>query len=134
MYQKGEEKMMERSRILAVDDNSISLATIEQELKRDYEVIPMNSGERALQYLKRERPNLILMDIQMAQKSGIETLREIRGMEKCKDIPVIMITSKQDKATVVESSKLGVDDYVVKPFKGDDLRRRIGRVMGRAAE
>lgn len=126
--------MMERSRILAVDDNSISLATIEQELKRDYEVIPMNSGERALQYLKRERPNLILMDIQMAQKSGIETLREIRGMEKCKDIPVIMITSKQDKATVVESSKLGVDDYVVKPFKGDDLRRRIGRVMGRAAE
>lgn len=134
MYQKGEEKMMERSRILAVDDNSISLATIEQELKREYEVIPVNSGERALQYLRRERPDLILMDIQMAQKSGIETLREIRGMEKCKDIPVIMITSKQDKATVVESSKLGVDDYVVKPFKGDDLRRRIGRVMGRAAE
>lgn len=125
---------MEKRRILAVDDNSISLATIEQELKREYEVIPVNSGERALQYLRRERPDLILMDIQMAQKSGIETLQEIRGMEKCKDIPVIMITSKQDKATVVESSKLGVDDYVVKPFKGDDLRRRIGRVMGRAAE
>ncbi len=125
---------MEKRRILAVDDNSISLATIEQELKREYEVIPVNSGERALQYLRRERPDLILMDIQMAQKSGIETLREIRGMEKCKDIPVIMITSKQDKATVVESSKLGVDDYVVKPFKGDDLRRRIGRVMERAAE
>ncbi len=125
---------MKKRRILAVDDNSISLATIEQELKREYEVIPVNSGERALQYLRRERPDLILMDIQMAQKSGIETLREIRGMEKCKDIPVIMITSKQDKATVVESSKLGVDDYVVKPFKGDDLRRRIGRVMGRAAE
>ena len=125
---------MEKRRILAVDDNSISLATIEQELKREYEVIPVKSGERALQYLRRERPDLILMDIQMAQKSGIETLREIRGMEKCKDIPVIMITSKQDKATVVESSKLGVDDYVVKPFKGDDLRRRIGRVMERAAE
>ena len=45
----------------AVDDNSISLAAIEQELKRDYEVIPVNSGERALQYLKRERPNLILI-------------------------------------------------------------------------
>ena len=59
MYQKGEEKMMERSRILAVDDNSISLATIEQELKRDYEVIPMNSGERALQYLKRDRKSVV---------------------------------------------------------------------------
>ncbi len=121
--------MMEKLRILAVDDNSISLAAIEQELKRDYEVIPVNSGERALQYLKRERPNLILMDIQMAQKSGIETLREIRGMDRCRDIPVIMLTSKQDKASVVESSKLGVFDYVIKPFKGDDLLRRIERVL-----
>lgn len=127
--QKGEMKMMGKSRILAVDDNSISLAAIEQELKRDYEVIPVNSGDRALQYLKRERPDLILMDIQMAQKSGIETLREIRGMEKCKDIPVIMLTSRQDKASVVESSKLGIYDYVIKPFKGDDLLRRIGRVL-----
>lgn len=120
---------MEKLRILAVDDNSISLAAIEQELKRDYEVIPVNSGERALQYLKREKPNLILMDIQMAQKSGIETLREMRGMDRCRDIPVIMLTSKQDKASVVESSKLGVFDYVIKPFKGDDLLRRIERVL-----
>ena len=89
---------MEKSRILAVDDNSISLAAIEQALKKEYEVIPVNSGDRALQYLKRERPDMILMDIQMAQKSGIETLREVRGMEKCKDIPVIMLTSRQDKA------------------------------------
>lgn len=121
--------MMEKSRILAVDDNSISLAAIEQELKRYYDVIPVNSGDRALQYLKRERPNLILMDIQMAQKNGIETLREIRGMEQCKDIPVIMLTSRQDKASVVESSKLGIYDYVIKPFQGEDLLRRIERVL-----
>ena len=114
---------------LAVDDNSISLATIEQALKKDYEIIPMNSGDRALQYLRREKPDLILMDIQMAQKSGIETLREIRGMEKCKDIPVMMLTSKQDKASVVESSKLGIYDYVIKPFDGEDLHKRIDRVL-----
>ena len=68
--------MMDKRKILAVDDNSISLATIEQELKREYEVIPVNSGERALQYLRREKPDLILMDIQMAQKNGIETVWE----------------------------------------------------------
>ena len=129
MKERGKCNMAEKMKILAVDDNSISLATLEQELKKDYEVIPMNSGDRALQYLRREKPTLLLMDIQMAQKSGIETLREIRGMEKCKDIPVIMLTSKQDKTSVVESSKLGVDDYVVKPFKGDDLQRRIERVL-----
>lgn len=122
---------MEKKRILAVDDNSISLAAIEQELKRDYEVIPVNSGSRALQYLKREKPDLILLDIQMAQKDGIETLREIRQMDKCEDIPVIMLTSKQDKAAVVETSKLGIYDYVLKPFKGEDLHQRINRALNK---
>ncbi|MDE7324599.1 MAG: response regulator [Lachnospiraceae bacterium] len=120
---------MEKLRILAVDDNSISLAAIEQELKKEYEVIPVNSGARALQYLRREKPDLILLDIQMAQKDGIETLREIREMEKCKEIPVIMLTSKQDRTSVVETSKLGIYDYILKPFKGEDLHKRIDRVL-----
>jgi len=120
---------MGKMRILAVDDNSISLAAIEQELKKEYEVIPVNSGARALQYLRRERPDLILLDIQMAQKDGIETLKEIRQMERCWGIPVIMLTSKQDKATVVETSKLGIYDYVIKPFKGEDLHNRIDRAL-----
>ena len=120
---------MEKLRILAVDDNSISLAAIEQELKKEYEVIPVNSGSRALQYLRREKPDLILLDIQMAQKDGIETLREIREMEKCKDIPVIMLTSKQDKSAVVETSKLGIYDYIVTPFQGENLHKRIDRVL-----
>lgn len=120
---------MGKLRILAVDDNSISLAAIEQELKKEYEVIPVNSGARALQYLRRERPDLILLDIQMAQKDGIETLREIREMEKCKDIPVIMLTSKQDKSAVVETSKLGIYDYILKPFQGENLHNRVDRVL-----
>lgn len=120
---------MEKLRILAVDDNSISLAAIEQELKKEYEVIPVNSGSRALQYLRREKPDLILLDIQMAQKDGIETLREIREMEKCKDIPVIMLTSKQDKSAVVETSKLGIYDYILKPFQGENLHNRVDRVL-----
>lgn len=120
---------MEKIKILAVDDNSISLAAIEQELKKEYEIIPLNSGIRALQYLKREKPDLILLDIQMEQKDGIETLREIREMEKCRDIPVIMITSKQEKEAVLQTSKLGIYDYVLKPFRGDDLQQRIKRVL-----
>lgn len=128
-YERDGDKEMEKKKILAVDDNSISLAAIEQELKKIYEIIPVNSGSRALQYLRRERPDLILLDIQMAQKDGIETLKEIRELENGDEIPVIMLTSKQDKATVVESSKLGIYDYVIKPFQGDDLIRRIERVL-----
>ncbi|MCM1182981.1 MAG: response regulator [Roseburia sp.] len=121
--------MLSKLKILAVDDNAISLATIEQALKRDYEVVPINSGTRAIQYLKRERPDLILLDIQMSAKDGIETLREIREMKGCKDIPVIMLTSKQEKSAVIESSKLGIYDYVLKPFDADNLHARIDRVL-----
>lgn len=118
-----------KQRILAVDDNSISLATIEQELKGVYEVIPINSGIRALQYLKREKPDLILLDIQMALMDGIETLKKIREMENCQDIPVVMLTSKGDKESILKSSKLGIYDYVLKPFKKEALRERIDRVL-----
>lgn len=118
-------------KILAVDDNSISLAKIEQELKGEYEVTPVNSGERALKYLKKNRPNLILLDVQMALKDGVETLREIREMEKCQKIPVIMLTSQRDKQIILESSKLGINDYVLKPFNAQDLHERIERVLNK---
>ena len=117
-------------KILAVDDNSISLATIDQELKGKYDVIPLNSGVRALQYLKQKTPpDLILLDVQMALKDGVETLREIREMEKCRKIPVIMLTSQRDKQIILESSKLGINDYVLKPFSADDLLERVQRIL-----
>lgn len=122
---------MGKLRVLAVDDNSISLATVEQELKGDYEVIPINSGVRALRYLESEKPDLILLDVQMALKDGIETLKEIRKMKNGQEIPVIMLTSRGDRETIVQSSKLGVDDYVLKPFKRKDLRERIERVLNK---
>lgn len=116
-------------KILAVDDNSISLATIEQALKEKYEVIPLNSGVRALQYLKKNRPDLILLDVRMASKDGVETLREIRAMEDCQNIPVIMLTSQNDKHTVLESFMLGADNYILKPFNVQDLHERIATVL-----
>lgn len=116
-------------KILAVDDNSISLATIEQALKEKYEVVPLNSGARALQYLKKNRPDLILLDVRMASKDGVETLREIREMEDCQNIPVIMLTSQNDKHTVLESFMLGADNYILKPFNVEDLHERIETVL-----
>ncbi|MDE7177859.1 MAG: response regulator [Lachnospiraceae bacterium] len=118
-----------KKRILAVDDNAIVLSRIESTLCNDYEVVTVNSGARALKYLKEEKPDLILMDIQMAQKDGIETLRDIRAMEDRKDIPVIMLTGVEDKDCVLESAKLGIDDYILKPFYSDVLLKRISRVF-----
>lgn len=124
--------MKTRLQILAVDDNSINLATIEQELRGIYEVITVNSGIRAIQYLRTAKPDLILLDIQMALKDGIETLKEIRDMENGATIPVIMLTAKQDKESIIECSKLGALDYVLKPFNAKNLQERIVRSLKRA--
>ena len=121
--------MENKMRILAVDDNIINLATIEQELKNKYDVITVNSGVRAIRFLNKEKPDLILLDVQMALMDGIETLKEIRTLENGATIPVIMLTSKKDRETVIEGTKLGILDYVLKPFDSQVLLARIDRAL-----
>lgn len=123
-----EEKL--KKRILAVDDDVIILTRIFNILRNDYEVITINSGMRALRYLELEIPDLILLDVRMAQQDGIETLREICKMEECKDVPVIMLTGVESRDIVVESAKLGVCDYLLKPFSSVELVKRVRRVFG----
>lgn len=118
-----------KKRILAVDDNAIVLTRISNILQNDYDVITVNSGIRALKYLEVEKPDLILLDIQMVQQDGIETLRKIRNKEECKDIPVIMLTGVENKSTVLESAKLGISDYLLKPFSSVELLKRLRRVF-----
>ncbi len=122
---------MEKMRILAIDDNTVNLATLEQELKSKYEVIPMISGRRAIKYLYREQVDLILLDVEMPIMDGIETLKEIRAQENGVTVPVIFLTAKKDKATVIDGAKLGIMDYITKPFDPEDLHERIERVFKR---
>lgn len=117
-------------RILAVDDESFPLMRISNTLRDKCELITVNSGMRALKYLEAERPDLILLDIQMRQMDGIETLRQIRSMRGREDIPVIMLTGVEDKDIVLKTAKLGICDYVLKPFSSGELLERIRRVFG----
>ena len=109
-------KGINRKRILAVDDAVIILRRITDALEEYYDVI-------------KEKPDLILLDIRMMPKDGFETLQEIRAMEDRADIPVIMLTGVEDKAMVMEGIKLGICDYILKPFAPDDLLERIRRVL-----
>lgn len=115
--------------ILAVDDTAIVLTRISEVLCSDYEVITVNSGARALKCLKERKPDLILLDIKMSPMDGIQTLQEIRTMTELEDIPVIMLTGVEDKDTVMESAKLGICDYILKPFSSSELLKRIRRVF-----
>ena len=119
-----------KKRILAVDDDIIVLTRISSILRNDYDLVTVNSGMRALKYMELEKPDLILLDVRMMQQDGIETLRKIRNMEECKDIPVIKLTGVESREIVVESAKLGVCDYLLKPFSSVELLKRVSRVFG----
>ena len=91
--------MNNRMKIMVVDDNTVNLATIEQDLSDKYDIIPMLTGRRAIKYLYRETCDLILLDVQMPIMDGIETLREIRTQENGVDVPVIFLTARRDAQT-----------------------------------
>lgn len=119
-----------RKCILAVDDAATVLLRIREILGKYYDVVTVNSGMRALRYLHKEKPDLILLDIRMTPKNGYDTLRKIRTMEDRADIPVIMLTAMEDKDSVIEGITLGIQDYILKPFASDDLLARIHRALG----
>lgn len=118
-----------RKCILAVDDTAFILSRVTDALAKYYDVVTANSGARALKYLNKNKPDLILLDIRMPLRDGFEILREIHTMENRSDIPVIMLTGMEDKRYVMESIKLGICDYVLKPFDPNDLLARVQRIL-----
>ena len=119
-----------RKCILAVDDAATVLLRITDILGKYYDVVTVNSGMRALRYLEKSKPDLILLDIRMTPKSGYDTLRDMRCLKDRADIPVIMLTAMEDKNSVMEGIALGIRDYILKPFASNELLSRIRRVLG----
>lgn len=115
--------------ILAVDDTAFILSRITDALVKHYNVVTVNSGVRALKYLSKNKPDLILLDIRMPLRDGFDILREIQTMEDRADIPVVMLTGMEDKRYVMESIKLGIRDYILKPFDPNDLLARVRRIL-----
>ncbi len=115
--------------VLAVDDAAIVLSRITDTLRGHYDVVTVNSGIRALKYLDKNKPDLILLDVRMPQKDGFEILREIRSMEDRADVPVVMLTGMESKESVIEGFELGIRDYILKPFDPVDLLERVRRIL-----
>ena len=88
------------------------------------------NGEEALAQVAQKRPDLILLDVMMPKKSGYEVLGEIRRTDAA--LPVILLTAKGEKSDVVLGLGLGSDDYVKKPFDGDELLARVAAALRRA--
>jgi len=112
--------------VLVVDDDMMNLRMAEFILEQEgYSIVKADSGMECLNYLKDNRPDLILLDIEMPVMSGIKTLEVIRENPELDEIPVMFLTAAADVETVVEAGTLGVTDYIKKPFFPDELAKRV---------
>jgi two-component system KDP operon response regulator KdpE len=118
-------------RILVVDDEpdvveSVRLGFMLQ--WRDVEVLGAGEGEAALDVVELEHPDIVLLDVGLPGMDGYEVLRQIRAFS---DVPVVMLTARDDAMDKVKGLELGADDYVTKPFNHLELMARVKAVLRR---
>ncbi|GHV94475.1 response regulator [Spirochaetia bacterium] len=111
--------------ILIVDDNLVSLKQISAQLAENYEVSLAKSGELALQICTYEKPDLILLDVEMPDMDGFQTISRLKSDSRLKQIPVIFLTGSQETATEIKCLEAGAMDFIAKPANTDILRHRI---------
>lgn len=111
------------------DDRSISEMVSEYLASEEYNVVPVYDGSQAVELFNESRYDLVLVDLMLPGKSGMEVIKEIR---KQSVIPIIIVTSKDDDATKTMGLNLGADDYVTKPFSLIELSSRIKANIRRA--
>ncbi|MDR1319783.1 MAG: response regulator [Treponema sp.] len=111
--------------ILVIDDNLTSLKQIGAQLASHYEVSLAKSGAMALQICRQERPDLILLDVEMPEMDGFETIARLREDSGLKQIPVIFLTGNHDAATEIRALESGAMDFITKPANNDILFHRL---------
>ena len=122
--------MSERQRILVVDDQQEILELTETVLASGgYSISTASSGDEALGQLSREPFDLVLLDINMPDMDGWETLRLLRADEQLADLAVVMFSVKGDVSDKVHSLQEGASGYITKPFVVDELVARVRRVL-----
>ncbi len=118
---------MTRKQVMVIDDDSVMLLLMKNQLEALYDVVTFLSGAEALEELNRtdKLPNLILLDIGMRQMDGYEVLGRLKASEKLKMIPVVFLTGMTDEVSECRGLEMDVVDYLKKPVAGKVLFARV---------
>jgi len=120
-------------KILVVDDNPDVIFSVRsglEESTKDYIVVGAESGEKCLELLKTEAPDLILLDIMMPEMSGWKTFDKIRENFSWRTIPIVFLTARTDSVAKNAGGFLG-EDYIEKPFEIENLKERIDEILNK---
>jgi two-component system OmpR family response regulator len=122
-----EHKMADK--ILVVEDDTNLLETVKYNLRKEgYDAIGATDGEQAIDIVRREKPNLIILDIMLPKMNGFEVCRILR---KEMTVPVLMLTAKADETDKIVGLEIGADDYMTKPFSMRELIARVRAMLRR---
>jgi two-component system alkaline phosphatase synthesis response regulator PhoP len=123
---------MARSKILLVDDEPKVCELIKAYLVKDgYDVIIATDGKTAIEQAQRNKPDLILLDLNLPELDGLEVCRAVRRQS---NVPIIMLTARDEETDKIVGLELGADDYVTKPFSPRELVARVSAVLRRYRE
>lgn len=124
---------MSKGKILVVDDEIYIVHILDFSLGMEgYEVVTALDGEQALEKLKAERPDLIVLDIMMPKLDGYEVCKNVKGNPDTAHIPVILLSAKGRNVDQKMGFDVGADDYITKPFSPRKLVERINQLLGQA--
>ncbi len=117
-------------KVLIVEDEAPIAEILEYNLQRDgYQVISTANGREAVDLVRSERPDLVILDIMLPERDGFTVCRDIRTFSA---VPILMLTAKQEELDKVLGLELGADDYVVKPFSPREVVARVRALLRRA--
>ena len=123
---------MTGKKIVIVEDEADILEVIEYNLRREgYHVMSSRDGVEGLQLIRREAPDLVLLDLMLPGLDGIEVCRKLKADSLTALIPIIMVTAKGEEIDIVLGLGVGADDYVPKPFSPKELLARVRAVLRR---
>lgn len=119
--------------ILLVDDEPTIIKGLKFALEKEgYDILTAQDGQEALNVFKNEKVDFILLDLMLPKVDGLEVCRQIREMKS--DVPIIMLTAKDDEASKISGLDYGADDYITKPFNTVELKLRIKTILRRVSK
>ena len=116
--------------VLIADDEPNIVISLEFLMKREgYRVSIARDGDAALEAIRRERPDLVLLDVMMPGKSGFEVCQAVRGDEALAAVKILMLSAKGRETDLVKGSALGADAYMTKPFSTRELAEKVRELL-----
>ena len=123
---------MKKPKIVVIEDEVDILEVINYNLSKEgFDVCSALDGEEGLALIKKEVPDLVLLDLMLPGLDGIEICRKLKTDYSTRSIPIIMVTAKGEESDIVLGLGMGADDYMVKPFRPRELMARIRSVLRR---